>query len=345
MDRRPTGYVYDPIFLKHTQHGHPESDRRLNAIMAKLKSSGLLELLEQVPSRAATVEELAYIHPVQYVERIQAISEAGGGNLDPDTYTTSDTYEAAAVAAGSLIDLTLAVIDGKLKNGFAFVRPPGHHAMPNRGMGFCIFNNVAIAARAAQKHRGIERVAIVDFDVHHGNGTQAVFEEDPGILYHSSHQYPYYPGTGALREVGYGEGKGTIINFPLPSGTGDESFRMLYNEILIPAMRRFNPQLILVSAGYDNHWEDLLASLGLSLTGQTWIAQTLIELAEELCEGKIVFTLEGGYNLNVLEEGVANSVKALLGRDDFVDLIGKSPRREPDLTEYVEEVKKIHHLQ
>ncbi len=345
MDRKPTGYGYDPIFLKHTQRGHPESDRRLEAIMAKLRSSGLLELLEQIPSRAATMEELTYIHPTQYVERIQALSEAGGGHLDPDTYTTSDTYAAAAVAAGSLIDLTLAVVAGELKNGFAFVRPPGHHAMPDRGMGFCIFNNVAIAAKAAQKQRDIERIAIVDFDVHHGNGTQAVFEKDPRVLYHSSHQYPYYPGTGSLREVGYDEGKGTIINFPLPSGTGDESFQALYREVLIPAMRRFDPQLILVSAGYDNHWEDMLASLGLSLTGQTWISQTLITLAEELCEGKIVFTLEGGYNLHVLEEGVANSVKALLGRDDFVDSIGKSPQREPDLTEYLKEVKKIHNIQ
>lgn len=340
----PTGYVYDPIFLKHTQYGHPESARRLKAIMQELESSGLLALLQQVPSRAATVEELAYIHPVQYVERIKAISEAGGGYLDPDTYTTSDTYEAAAVAAGSLIDLTLAVLDGKLKNGFAFVRPPGHHALPNRGMGFCIFNNVAIAARAAQQQRGIKRIAIVDFDVHHGNGTQAVFEEDPSVLYSSSHQYPYYPGTGSVQEIGYEEGKGTIINFPLPSGTGDESFQAIYNEVLIPAMRRFKPQLIIVSAGYDNHWEDLLASLGLSLKGQAWISQTLVKLAEELCEGKIVFALEGGYNLNVLEKGVANSVKALLGRDDFVDPIGKSPRREPDLTGYLEEVKKIHNI-
>jgi acetoin utilization deacetylase AcuC-like enzyme len=243
-----------------------------------------------------------------------------------------------------LIDLTLAVIDGQLKNGFALIRPPGHHALPDRAMGFCIFNNVAIAAKAAQLQRDLERVAIVDFDVHHGNGTQAIFEKDPSILYTSSHQYPHYPGTGSLKEIGHGKGKGTIINFPLPAGVGDEGFPAIYNEILIPAMRRFKPQIIIVSAGYDCHWSDPLAGLGLSLTGMAWISQTLVNLAEELCTGKIVFALEGGYNLDVLRIGVANSIKALLGRDDFTDPWGKSPRREPDLTEYLVEIKKIHKL-
>lgn len=339
-----TGYVYDPIFLKHTQRGHPESAQRLEAIMQELESSGLLASLQHVPSRAATPDELSYVHPSSYIEQVKAISQSGGGYLDPDTYTNSHTYDAAVVAAGSLIDLTLDVIDGKLKNGFGFVRPPGHHALPNRGMGFCIFSNVAIAAKAAQRKRGIDRVAIVDFDVHHGNGTQAVFEEDPSVLYVSSHQYPHYPGTGTLREIGRGKGTGTIINFPLPAGVGDEGFQAIYNEVLIPAMRRFKPQLIIVSAGYDCHWSDPLASLGLSLTGMAWISQTLVNLAEDLTGGKIVFALEGGYNLDVLSVGVANSVKALLGRDDFSDPPGESPRREPDLTEYLAELKKIHNL-
>jgi len=339
-----TGYVYDPIFLKHTQPWHPESAQRLEAILAELKSTGLLDLLQQVPSRAATPEELAYVHPASYIDLVKEISQSGGGHLDPDTYTTSYTYDAATVAAGSLIDLTLAAIDSQVKNGFAFVRPPGHHAMPNRAMGFCIFNNVAIAARAARQQRDIERVAIVDFDVHHGNGTQTIFEEDPGVLYSSTHQYPHYPGTGRLQETGRGKGEGTIVNFPLPAGVGDEGFQAIYTEVLIPVIQRFKPQLIIVSAGYDCHWSDPLAGLGLSLAGMAWISKTLVNLAEELCAGKIVFALEGGYNLDVLSEGVANSVKALLGRDDFTDSPGKSPRREPDLTEYLAEVKKIHNI-
>jgi acetoin utilization deacetylase AcuC-like enzyme len=341
---RTTGYVYDPIFLKHTQPWHPESAQRLEAILAELKSTGLLESLQQIPSRAATFDELSYVHPASHIDLVKKISQSGGGHLDPDTYTTSDTYDAAAVAAGSLIDLTLAVIDGQVKNGFAFVRPPGHHALSNRAMGFCIFNNVAIAARAAQQQRDIERIAIIDFDVHHGNGTQAIFEEDPTVFYSSTHQYPHYPGTGRVQETGRGKGEGTIVNFPLAPGVGDEGFQAIYTEVLIPVIQRFKPQFMIVSAGYDCHWSDPLAGLGLSLTGMAWISKTLVNVAEELSAGKIVFALEGGYNLDILSVGVANSVKALLGREDFTDPLGKSSRREPDLTEYLAEVKKIHNI-
>ncbi len=338
------GYVYDPIFLKHTYPWHPESAQRLEAILKELDSSSLLMLLHQIPSRAATSDELSYVHAVRYIEQVKEISQSGGGHLDPDTYTNQYTYDAAIMAAGSVIDLTLAVIDGQINNGFAFVRPPGHHALPDRAMGFCIFNNVAIAARAAQLQRDIERVAIVDFDVHHGNGTQTVFEEDPTVLYTSTHQYPHYPGTGHFREIGHGKGKGTIVNFPLPAGVGDEGFQAIYTEVFTPIIHRFRPQLMIVSAGYDCHWTDPLAGLGLSLTGMTWISQTLVSLAKELCAGKIIFVLEGGYNLDVLSVGVANSVKVLLGRNDFIDQLGKSSRHEPDLADYLAEIKKIHNI-
>jgi acetoin utilization deacetylase AcuC-like enzyme len=337
-----TGYVYDPLFLKHTESWHPESAKRLEAIMAELKASGLLASLQQIPSRAATFDEVASVHSISHIEHVKEISQAGGGYLDPDTYTNSYTYEAAMMAAGSLIDLTLAVIAGQVKNGFAFVRPPGHHALSHRTMGFCIFNNVAIAVKLAQVKQGLERIAIVDFDVHHGNGTQAIFEEDPGVLYISTHQYPHYPGTGRAQEIGRGQGEGTIVNIPLPAGVGDDGFRAIYTELIIPLLRWFKPQLMIVSAGYDCHWDDPLAGLGLSLTGLAWISQTLVTLAAELCAGKVVFVLEGGYDLKVLSIGVANSVRALLGRDDFADPLGKSPRREPDLTEYLATVKKIH---
>ena len=339
-----TGYVYDPIFLKHTQPGHPEHAGRLEAIMAELESSGLLALLQPIPSRAATIAELSAVHPLFHIERVQQISQAGGGHLDPDTYANRDTYDAAIMAAGSLINLTFAVLDGQINNGFACIRPPGHHATREEAMGFCVFSNVAIAAKAAQSQRGIERVAIVDFDVHHGNGTQEIFEDDPTVLYTSTHQYPHYPGTGSLRETGRGQGAGATVNFPLSAGVGDQGFQAIYTEVLTPVMRRFKPQLILVSAGYDCHWNDPLANLGLSLAGLAWISQTLVTLAEELCAGKIVFALEGGYNLQVLSLGVANSVRALLGRYDFADPLGKSPRPEPDLTEYLAEIKKIYNV-
>ncbi|MBD3307672.1 histone deacetylase [candidate division KSB3 bacterium] len=343
--QKSTGYVYDPIFLKHTWPGHPESAQRLQAIMPELESSGLLPLLEKIPARAATIEELSTVHPVSHIRRIEEICRAGGGHLDPDTYTNRDTYEAAIVAAGGLIELTLAVLDEQLRNGYALVRPPGHHALPSRAMGFCIFNNVAIAARAAQQQRQLERVAIVDFDVHHGNGTQAVFEDDPTVLYISTHQYPHYPGTGRVNEIGHGSGTGSIVNFPLSAGVGDTGFRRIYTEVLAPLIRRFQPDLILVSAGYDGHWHDPLAGLGLSLTGMTWIAQTLRTLAEEVCGGRLVFTLEGGYDLDVLKLGVANSLRVLLGRDDMVDPLGLSPRHEPDVTELLAEVKRLHGLE
>ena len=340
----PTGYVYDPIFLKHTLPGHPEGAQRLEAIHDVLEAGNLWAAMQQIPSRAATADELGTIHPATYQAQVQALSERGGGYLDADTYLTPDSYQAAAMAAGSLIDLTLAVIDGTVDNGFAVVRPPGHHAEAKRGMGFCLFSNVAIAARVAQAQRSIERVAIIDFDVHHGNGTQYPLNEDSSILFVSSHQYPHYPGTGRADELGQGAAKGTKVNFPLPVGVGDEAFKRLYLEILTPLLHRFQPQLILVSAGYDAHWDDPLAQLGLTSAGLAWLSQTLIELAADLCGGKIVFTLEGGYNLQVLSHGVSNSVKALLDRTDYSDPLGASPWPDPDMGDYLTALKKLHKL-
>jgi len=279
-----------------------------------------------------------------YIAEVKAKSQSGGGYLDMDTYLTPDTYAAAATAAAGTVDLTLAALDGVVDNGFALVRPPGHHALYYQGMGFCVFNNIVLAARMAQKEREIERVAIVDFDVHHGNGTQPMTEADPSILFVSTHQYPFYPGTGGVEEIGQRAGVGFTVNLPLRVGVGDEGFMALYNEIVVPVVRRFEPQLILVSAGYDAHWSDPLASLGLSLAGYAWISQTLVGLAADLCDGKIVFVLEGGYNLPVLSAGVANSIRALLGRDDVVDPIGFSQQESPDLTGYIKQIKNIHHL-
>jgi len=333
-----TGIVYDPLFLKHTQSGHPENADRLTAILNDLESSKLLTLLETVPSRPALLEELNYYHSENYIKRVKEVCLQGGGYLDPDTYTTEFSFDAATTAVGSLIDLTNKVCSGRLKNGFALVRPPGHHALTGSGMGFCIFGNAAIAAKAALKNINIEKVAIVDFDVHHGNGTEAMVKDDPNILYISTHQYPFYPGTGSAKA------DRTVLNIPLEPGVGDEGFQRIYNELIIPKIVKFKPGLIIVSAGYDAHWNDPLANLSLSLTGYSWITKTLVNLSEKLCNGKIVFTLEGGYNLDVLSSGVANSVKALLSKDGYEDPFGKPPQQEPEISELLVELRKIHNL-
>jgi acetoin utilization deacetylase AcuC-like enzyme len=339
-----TGYVYDEIFLKHNLLGHPENRTRLEQTMALLETTGLLARLTPIPARPATREELTRVHHPAYIDQVQAISERGGGYLDPDTYTNADSYQAALMAAGGLIEATLAVIDGRVNNAFALVRPPGHHAMPSHGMGFCLFGNVVIAAQAARLDRNLDRVLIVDFDVHHGNGTQEAFSSNPQVLYVSTHQYPYYPGTGAAREIGRGEGEGTVVNMPLSPGAGDQVFRQLYQQVFIPVARRFAPDLILVSAGFDAHWDDPLAGLGLSLAGYAWITRTLVSLAEELCGGRIVFTLEGGYHLDVLSHGILNTFHTLLGDETVEDPLGSSRWPEPDAADYIASLRQLHDL-
>lgn len=339
-----TGYVFDDIFTKHDLPGHPESAHRLFAVMDYLGKNDLLARLTPIPSRPATREELMRCHHPRHIERVEEISRRGGGMLDADTYTNPFSYEAAVRAAGGLVDLTAAVLNGALDNGFALVRPPGHHATPIRAMGFCLFSTVAIAARAARFEQGLERVAIVDFDVHHGNGTQDVLIEDPTALFVSSHEYPYYPGTGAIDELGQGQARGATVNIPLSMGVGDEGYKRLYSELVFPILRRFQPELMLVSAGFDAHWNDPLANIGLSLTGYHWLCQSLINLAAELCQRRIVFTLEGGYNLDVLALGVGNVFRALLGDMNIDDSIGPSPWPEPDVSALLAKLKIIHNV-
>jgi acetoin utilization deacetylase AcuC-like enzyme len=337
-----TGYVFNEIFLQHNMPGHPEN--ALSAIMEYLTRQNLLSQLVPIPSRPARLAELEYGHQPGYIEMVAETSRRGRAMLDPDTYANQFSYDAASHAAGGLIELTAAVLKGELANGFALVRPPGHHAVSDRAMGFCLFGTVAIAARAACRAMGLQRVAIVDFDVHHGNGTQAILNEDPTVLFVSSHQYPYYPGTGALNEIGLGPGRGTIANLPLAVMTGDEGFKSLYGDMVFPLLRRFQPELILVSAGFDAHWDDPLANIGLTLTGYHWLCQNLVTLAAELCQGRIVFTLEGGYNLEVLAPGVGNTFRALLGQTVPDDPIGASPWAEPDVSDLLAELKKVHGL-
>lgn len=344
MKKSSTGIVFDTIFLKHDQSGHPENAKRLESIISRLKEKRLIDKVTQLKSRIAEIDEIAICHTKEYVEYANEFCEKGGGYLDPDTYSNKNSFMAAATAVGSSVDLTKAVIKGELKNGFALLRPPGHHALANRSMGFCLFGNIAIATKIVLSQPGINKVAIVDIDVHHGNGTQALIGDDPKILFISSHQYPFYPGTGSIREIGTGAAEGTIINIPLQAGVGDNGFKLVYEKVVIPSLEKFKPDIILVSAGYDAHWDDPLANLNLSLTGYNWISRELIKSAERICAGKIIFFLEGGYNLNVLKEGVANTIRALIGIEGFDDPIGKSNFAEPDIKKLVNELIQIHKL-
>jgi acetoin utilization deacetylase AcuC-like enzyme len=339
-----TGYVYDPIYLEHDLPGHPENQQRLLTILRVLKEHGLLERLTHIPAAPVSAERLERAHTRRYIEQVQRLAAQGGGHLDMDTYVRPASYDAALIAAGGLVEATRAVLEGEVANAFALVRPPGHHALQGSGMGFCLFNNVAVAARYALAEGGLERVLIFDFDVHHGNGTQDEFEADPAVMYISTHQYPHYPGTGYWSETGRAAGEGTIVNVPLRGGVGDQGFARIMNEIIVPAAWRFQPNLILVSAGYDAHWDDPLAAMQLSVAGYSALAQSLKDLAAELCDGRLVFTLEGGYHLEALAYSVLNTFAVLLGEPDWqlVDPLGPSSRNEAPVDEVIERVRRAH---
>jgi acetoin utilization deacetylase AcuC-like enzyme len=337
--------VYDPIYLEHdAPPGHPENKERLVRIMGLLESRGVLERLVAVKATPVSMERLARNHSQRYIDTVRQVAERGGDHLDLDTYTSPRSYEAALMAAGGLVNVVEAVLDGKVDNAFALVRPPGHHAVKSQGMGFCLFNNVAVAARYALEEKELERILIVDFDVHHGNGTQEAFYDESCVLYFSTHQYPYYPGTGHWREIGRGEGEGYTANVPLPGGVGDEGFARIFDEFLYPLAERYRPQLILVSAGYDAHWADPLAAMQLSLTGYANLARTLKTMADEFCQGRLVFTLEGGYQLEVLAHAVLNTFHVLLGDEEIEDPLGPARRSERDVGDLVDQLKGLHGL-
>jgi acetoin utilization deacetylase AcuC-like enzyme len=341
------GYVYDPIYLEHDVAGHPESPGRLRAIMSHLESSGVLGRMTQVTPRDATVEELARVHSPALVGRVRAAADPYRDHwLDVDTYVVGKSYEAALRSAGGVMAAADAVLDGDAESAFCLVRPPGHHATPGQAMGFCLFNNVAVAAAHLLEARGLNRVAIIDIDVHHGNGSQDIFYRDGRVLYFSAHQHPFYPGTGYFNETGEGPGQGANVNVPLPAGTGDEAYLRAYREVCAPVVRRFRPEMILVSAGFDAHFADPLAQMLLSTRGYYQIASILRELAGELCEGRIVYALEGGYDHMALAWSVRACIDTLLGDAFSEDPIGPGPAvRGPDVEAMLAAVKRIHGLE
>jgi len=307
-----TGFVYHSDYLKHDPGDwHPEKPERLPAIIDALKDSGLWDKLVHLEPSPATVEQVQYVHDENYVETLREFCARGGGYLDLDTGVTRESFDVALLAVGGIIRAIDAVMAGEVRNAFAAVRPPGHHAFPEKGKGFCIFNNVAIGARYLQKKHGLERVLIVDWDIHHGDGTHYFFYDDPTVFYFSIHEFPFYPGTGRAYETGKGEGVGYTLNVPVPFGTGVHHYIDAFQQKLKPVALRFKPDFVLISAGFDAHKDDPLS--GISLTSESYGQFTDIvkEIADQTCDGRIVSVLEGGYSLSALSESVVEHLEHL----------------------------------
>jgi acetoin utilization deacetylase AcuC-like enzyme len=341
-----TVYATHPRYAEHDLPGHPENAERIRAIWRGMEESGLTARMQLLDPQALDKDSVLTVHSPEYLALLEHISSLGRiAHLDPDTYAGPDALAIALLSAGGAVGAVDRVLGGAAGNGLAVLRPPGHHAMPDHGMGFCLLGNVAIAARHAQAKHGIEQVLIVDYDVHHGNGTEAMFYDDPSVLYVSTHQYPFYPGTGAATDVGAGRGEGFNVNIPLPVGSGDYSYATVFSHIVWPMAERFGPQLVLVSIGMDAYWADPLAEMRLTLTGYAHLAAEVIAMAQRFCDGKVIFALEGGYNLDALRFGVSNVARALLGEAP-IDPLGPPPGSgsEPDVAPLVERLERIHGL-
>jgi len=324
-----TSVLIDPRFKEHDPgRGHPERPDRI-AVLEDLLDRWAGPPCHRLEPRPATADEIRAVHSADLYEQIRRTAGVAHCQIDGDTATSSRSYEIALLAAGGFLQVVDAVADAAASNGFAFVRPPGHHATPNRSMGFCLFNNIAVGARHLRR-RGIERVAIVDFDVHHGNGTEAIFYDDPSVLYASLHQFPYYPGTGAATDVGRGAGEGFTLNVPFAAGVGDAGYLAAFDEIISPVLRQFAPGFLLVSAGFDCHHRDPLGGMQVSETGILAMTRRLLDVAHEVCAGRLAAVLEGGYDLGALRssaEAMLTGLAAAPGAPDPTG--GRSHALEP----------------
>ena len=332
----PRIVTHDDYLLHDMGPGHPERPDRLRAISRRIAEDGLLEKFAHVPPVPLDPALLELNHEEHLLARIRALGKAGGGQIDGDTSMNDRSYDVALLSAGGVVTLPRDVFKDGAAPGFALVRPPGHHAEPARAMGFCIFNNVAIAAEDLLKNHGAKRVVIIDPDIHHGNGTQASFYGRSDVLYVSSHQYPYYPGTGHYTESGKGEGEGYTINIPLPAGQGDAEFLYLYQTIVSPIVREFAPDAILISAGFDAHQRDPLGGMKLSSAGYAALAREFLDLAAACCGGRIVFALEGGYDLQGLSEAVSLTLQEMIAAGDPLE--AGAPRQA--IVDYAAELRK-----
>ncbi|MBN2137528.1 MAG: SUMF1/EgtB/PvdO family nonheme iron enzyme [Sedimentisphaerales bacterium] len=311
---RKTGFVYSDIYLRHlTTPGHPERPDRLSAIMENLTAKDFYPELICIEPVSAPLEWIQTVHETDYIERVKTSCNDGTVYLDsPDCPISKMSYEVALVAAGGVLAAVDAVMEENVENAFCAVRPPGHHALKDRAMGFCIFNNIAIAARYIQSKYGLSNILIVDWDVHHGNGTQAEFYDDPNVLYFSVHQYPFYPGSGSEDEKGVGAGLNYTINVPLPAGTGDDVYIQAFREKLRPAALAFSPDFVLVSAGFDAHEDDLLGQMNVTAKGFGQMTEIVKAIATKCCRGRLVSVLEGGYHLGGLAESVESHIRVLM---------------------------------
>lgn len=307
------GWIDSPSFDRHSNGpSHPESPGRLEAIRAALERENLIRRLDRIEAPRVDREWLARVHSPGYLEDLERICRAGGGALDPDTVAVPDSWDAALRAAGAGVEAVRRVLAGEWRRGFCSVRPPGHHARPGTAMGFCLFANVAVAAEAALATPGISRVAILDWDVHHGNGTQEIFWERGEVLFASWHQYPFYPGTGGEDEVGEGAGRGTTVNVPLAAGSGDRELWRGWETRVRPALEGFEPDLVLVSAGFDGDGRDPLGGLRYTAAGYARLSQAVVDFSEQYCQGRLVSMLEGGYDLRALGEDTALHLGTML---------------------------------
>lgn len=314
---KKTGFVFDDKYLEHvTGDWHPENSERLRAIKKGLTESGLLERLIAIEATPANQRWIEAVHHIRYIMRFREACELGMPDFDNnENAICRASYDAALYAAGGVINAIDKVMEGEVDTAFCAVRPPGHHAEVDKAMGFCYFNNVAVGARYLQRHWNIERVAILDFDVHHGNGTEHIFEADPTVFYYSIHEHPSfaYPGTGRDFDKGVGEGVGYTLNSPILPGRSDMDYRRPLTEDLVPALKNFKPQFLLLSAGFDAHVDDLMSGVNLTTNGYDFISEAIMNIANAMTDGKVVSVLEGGYNLDILPLLVENHIKHLAG--------------------------------
>ena len=310
-----TGFCHDNRFRNHhTGPGHPERPERILTAQKHIESMPWRANLTDIAPRSAETEWLLTAHHQEYVARAEAACRAGHSHLDSmDVAISTQSFAVAKLAVGAGLAIADAVMAGHINNGFALVRPPGHHAEHDSALGFCLFNNIAILAYYLQQAHQLEKIAIVDWDVHHGNGTQHTFESDPSVMYISTHQYPYYPGTGSQSEVGIGAGKGSIVNCPMAAGATDKMYETAFMKKILPALDRFAPDMILISAGFDAHYSDPLAEINLSTEFFAWMTLRLMEVAEKHAGGRIISLLEGGYNLDTLGPCVGEHLLRLMG--------------------------------
>ncbi len=333
--------VRDPLYLKHSNgRMHPENASRLEAINKMLDGFPHKDNLIDIPARDAAHEELQWVHTVEYIESIEMTRNRNFTTLDPDTSATPDSYPAALRAAGGVMEAVKAVLTGNTSSAFAFVRPPGHHAEATGAMGFCLFNNIAIGAYYAINIYDLKRVLIIDWDVHHGNGTANTFYNSDRVLYCSIHEYPHYPGTGRIAETSAGTGKGFTVNVPLGAGQRDEDYAAVFDRVFSPIAEEFKPELVLISAGFDAHESDPLADMKLTSHGFGRMTSVIMKWASKCCEGRIVLVLEGGYSLSALQGSISSVLQTLL--EDNPSSAVPPDNKSGYLSRVIEEVISIH---